>query len=68
MARPRKTLRTVYFNVGLPEDLAQRIEAELHSTLEGKAPLGAKQEFFTMLVRAHFDRHGVAATAQEPLL
>jgi hypothetical protein len=54
MARPKNTLKTVYFNVGLPEDLAVKVKLELYSELEGKIPFGASQEFFTGLVRSHF--------------
>lgn len=55
MPRPRKTVRTVYKNIGLPEDLVLKIDLELFSDLEGRIPLGAQQRFFTKLVREHFD-------------
>jgi hypothetical protein len=54
MARPKNTLRTVYFNVGLPEDLAAKVKLSLYSDLEGRIPFGTLQEFFTGLVREHF--------------
>jgi hypothetical protein len=54
MARPKNTLRTVYFNVGLPEDLAAKVKLHLYSDLEGRIPFGTLQEFFTSLVRKHF--------------
>jgi hypothetical protein len=54
MARPKKTQRTIYKNIGLPEDLVVRIETHLFSELEGKIPFGAQQEFFEMLCRDYF--------------
>jgi len=56
MARPRKTIRTVYTNIGIPEDLAARVQLELYSELEGKIPFGAQQEFYTKLLREYFER------------
>ena len=56
MARPRKTIRTVFKNIGIPEDLAARVELHLYSEVEGKIPLGAQQEFFTKLLRDFFDQ------------
>ena len=55
MSRPKKTIPTVNFKVGLPEDLAEKVELHLFSEVEGTIPLGAKQEFFTMLVRGFFN-------------
>jgi len=55
MPRPPKTIRTVYFNIGIPEDLAARIKLALYSDLEEKIPHGAQQEFFTNLVKEHFN-------------
>ena len=54
MARPKKTVRTVYLHVGLPEDLAAQVQLHLFSELEGKIPLGAQQEFFVSLLHSHF--------------
>ena len=54
MARPLKTIRTIYKNIGLPEDLVAMVELELYSELEGKIPFGAQQEFFTKLLRVYF--------------
>lgn len=54
MARPKKTIRTVYQNIALPEDLVFKIEMELFSELEDKVPFGAKSEFFTKLLRDYF--------------
>ena len=69
MARPSKTIRTVYFNIGLPEDLAAKVKLRLYSELEGKIPHGAQQDFFTQLVREHFNAPATAtatATAESP--
>jgi hypothetical protein len=55
MARPKKTIRTIYKNIGIPEDLAAKMELELYSEVEGKIPFGAQQEFLTKLLRAYFD-------------
>jgi hypothetical protein len=56
MARPKKTIRTVYTNIGLPEDLAARVKLELYSEVEGKIPFGAQQEFFSNLLREYFNK------------
>jgi len=55
MARPTKTIRTIYKNIGLPEDLVAKLELELFSEVEGKIPFGAQQEFFTKLLREYFN-------------
>jgi hypothetical protein len=55
MARPKKTIRTVFKNIGIPEDLAQKVSEELYSTIEGKIPFGAQQAFFTKLLKEYFD-------------
>jgi len=55
MARPKKTVPTVFKKIGIPEDLAERLELELYSEVEGKVPFGAMQEFFTALLRKHFE-------------
>ena len=54
MARPKKTIRTIFKTIGLPEDLVARLELDLFSELEGRVPLGAQQEFFTKLIREHY--------------
>jgi hypothetical protein len=58
MARPKKILRTIQKNIGIPEDLAARLELELYSEIEGKIPFGAQQEFFTKLLREYFEGRG----------
>lgn len=55
MPRPRKTVRTVFKHIGIPEDLAAKMEIHLFSTVEGKIPLGAQQEFITGLLRDYFE-------------
>ena len=55
MARPKKTVRTIFKNIGLPEDLVARLELHLFSDVEGRIPQGAQQEFFTKLVRDYFE-------------
>jgi len=54
MARPKNTIRTKPQTINLPEDLIGRIELELFSEVEGRIPLGAKQEFFVTILRQHF--------------
>lgn len=56
MARPKKTIRTVFKNIGIPEDLAKQVDDELYSELEGRVPFGAQQAFYTNLLREHFAR------------
>lgn len=55
MARPKKTVRTVFKNIGIPEDLWEQVKEELHSEIEGRIPFGAQQAFFTKLLQDHFD-------------
>lgn len=54
MARPKKTTRTVFKNIALPEDLAAKVDLYLWSEVEGKIPFGAQQEFFSRLVKEFF--------------
>lgn len=68
MARPKKTIRTVFQNIGLPEDLAARLDLELYSDLEEKIPFGAKSDFFTALVRKHFAEQEATQDAVKYLL
>ena len=63
MPRPKNTVKTVYKNIGLPEDLVVRIEVHLFSELEGKIPFGAQQEFFEALVRDYFTKLDAAQAA-----
>lgn len=56
MARPKKTIRTIFKNIALPEDLAAKVELHLYSELEGKIPFGAQQEFFSQLLRDYFSK------------
>jgi hypothetical protein len=60
MARPKKTVRTIFKNIGIPEDLAKQVEAELYSEIEGKVPFGAQQAFYSKLLREYFDGKGNA--------
>jgi hypothetical protein len=54
MARPKKIIRTIPLNVGLPEDLYALIKIHLYSEVEERIPFGAQQEFFMRLVRDYF--------------
>lgn len=56
MSRPKKTVRTIFKNIGIPEDLVAKLELHLYSDVEGRIPLGAQQEFFTQLLRDYFDK------------
>jgi hypothetical protein len=55
MSRPKRTIRTIYKNIALPEDLVAKLELELFSEVEGRIPFGAQQEFFVKLLREHFE-------------
>lgn len=68
MARPKKVLRTVYTNIGLPEDLVAKVKLELYSEVEGKIPFGAQQEFFSNLLRNYFSAKGVKAVLEDGTL
>ena len=63
MARPKKTVPTVYKNIGIPQDLADKVELELYSEVEGRVPFGAQQEFYTNLLRWYFDEQAVRRVA-----
>ena len=54
MGRPTKTLRSIQKNIAIPEDLCTKLELELYSTVEGRIPHGAQQEFFEKLLRSYF--------------
>ena len=54
MARPKQTTPSVMLNLALPEPLAQKLELELFSELEGRIPTGAYKNFFSNLLTAHF--------------
>lgn len=54
MARPKQIIRSVPCNISLPEDLKARIDLHLFSEVEGRVPFGAYREFFSMLIREHF--------------
>lgn len=56
MSRPKKTIPTVYVNLGLPEDLMARVQLELYSELEGRVPHGTLPAFFELVLRQHFQR------------
>lgn len=59
MPRPKRTVRTIYKNIALPEDLVAKLELELFSEVEGRIPFGSQQEFFTKLLRQYFaDQEG----------
>ena len=64
MSRPRNTSPTVRLTACLPEYLAHHLQLHLYSELEGRVPVGAQQEFFTMLVREYFERLADAAPVQ----
>lgn len=56
MPRPKKTVRSVYIHVGLPEDIVARVELELYSEAERRIPFGAWQKLITALLRQHISR------------
>lgn len=55
MPRPKKTLRPVYKNISLPEDLVAQVELSLWSELEQRVPFGAWSELVQRLLREHLD-------------
>lgn len=56
MARPCNITPTVRFHLKIPQDLAAKILATLHSDIEGRIPFGAISAFFAQLAREHFAR------------
>jgi hypothetical protein len=65
MARPPKTIKSVYKNIAIPEHLAARLELELYSPVEGKIPHGAQQLLFTKLLEDYFQEQDVKRTRKE---
>jgi hypothetical protein len=55
MPRPKKTIRPVQFHCNLPEDLKAALELSLWSTVEGRVPQGAYQEFLCDAIRRHLE-------------
>lgn len=68
MARPKKTIPTIYRNIGLPADLVEKMDQELHSEVEGRIPFGAQQRFFTKLLRDYFDQSETEAETPAPII
>lgn len=56
MAKPKKTIPTVFRNVGLPKDLSEKVDKELYSEVESRIPFGALQEFFIKLLQDYFHK------------
>jgi hypothetical protein len=71
--QPKKTVRTVFVNVGIPEDLVARFELEHYSDLQKRVPMGSWQRFLTSLIREHYQRQDetraqAAILAAEPII
>lgn len=54
MANIKKVVPSVERILTLPIDLSTRVDLELYSELEGRVPYGARQRFFTQLLRDYF--------------
>lgn len=54
MARPKQTTPSTFRNISLPQPLAEKLDLELYSELEGRIPLGAYKHFFTALLEKYF--------------
>lgn len=72
MPRPKQTVKSAFRNIALPEPLADRLDLELYSELEGRIPTGAYKLFFTNLLEQYFEQrrspckvcHGTGVAAQ----
>ena len=58
MPRPKKTLRPVYKNISLPEDLVAQVELSLWSELEQRVPFGAWSGLVQQLLWEHLRTQG----------
>lgn len=56
MPRPKNLVKTIFLNVGLPEDVHTQLTLHLWSEMEQRVPHGAFQAFLSQLIREHF-RH-----------
>jgi hypothetical protein len=56
MGRPKLLDPPVELKISLPESLYTRLSLLLHSEAKGRVPHGAYREFFTALLREHFNR------------
>jgi len=56
MARQKNLIRSVEKKINIPEDLYAEVELQLFSTLEGKVPYGAWQQYFITLAREDLNR------------
>lgn len=54
MPRPRQTVPSVYLNLAIPQPLAEKLELELFSEVDGRIPPGAYKLFFTELLTKYF--------------
>lgn len=53
MPRPKKTVRTIFKNIGVAEDLVARIELEFYSDLQKRVPIGSWQGLIDKLLRRY---------------
>lgn len=54
MPRPKNLVKTVFLNVGLPEDIHTQMTLHLWSDMEQRVPHGAFQAFLSSLIREYF--------------
>jgi threonine synthase len=54
MPRPKQTVPSATRNIALPQPLADKLDLELYSELEGRIPTGAYKSFFSNLLEQYF--------------
>jgi len=56
MANRKNIIPTVFKGISIPKPLADRVDLELWSVLEGRVPQGAYQAFYVQLLVDYFSR------------
>lgn len=56
MPRPKQATPSTFRNIAIPKPLADRLDIELFSDVEGRIPMGAYKEFFSNLLRQYFEQ------------
>ncbi len=66
MPRPLKTVRTIFKNIGIAEDVVAIVDLELYSDVQGRVPIGSWQGLIDRLLREHIDKQRSQTRASLP--
>lgn len=56
MPRPKQTTPSAFRNIAIPQPLADKLDLELFSELEGRIPTSAYKNFFSNLIIQYFEQ------------